>query len=96
MKGLFNFGDAIANLKAGNRVARSGWNGKGMWIALGGTPVTLEADKFWNPHSKAHAIANGGKAVVDPYFIMKTAQQSIQMGWVPSQADILADDWQLV
>jgi hypothetical protein len=31
-----------------------------MWIAIGGTPVILEAEKFRNIHSKAHAIANGG------------------------------------
>ena len=91
-----NFGLALEALKRGLRVARKGWNGKGMWVALGGTPVTLEADKFWNPHSRAHAVAMGGSAVVDPYIIMKTAQDSIQMGWVPSQADILADDWCII
>ncbi len=26
------FGDAIHFLKAGHRVARTGWNGKGMWL----------------------------------------------------------------
>jgi hypothetical protein len=29
-----NFGQALEELKAGNRVARSGWNGKGMWLEL--------------------------------------------------------------
>jgi Protein of unknown function (DUF2829) len=29
-----NFGEAIADLKAGKKVARSGWNGRGMWLAL--------------------------------------------------------------
>lgn len=29
-----NFGEAIASLKSGKRVAREGWNGKGMWLAL--------------------------------------------------------------
>lgn len=29
-----NFGDAICALKAGKHVARNGWNGKGMWLAL--------------------------------------------------------------
>lgn len=91
-----SFGLAIEALKQGKRVARSGWNGKGMWLALGGTPVTLEADKFWNPHSKAHAIANGGSAVVEPYIIMKTVRESIQMGWNPTQSDVLADDWLIV
>jgi len=31
---LMDFGDAIRNLKLGKRMAREGWNGKGMWICL--------------------------------------------------------------
>jgi len=27
-----DFGQALAFLKAGDRVARTGWNGKGMWL----------------------------------------------------------------
>lgn len=30
----FDFGTAIAALKVGQRVARAGWNGKGMWLEL--------------------------------------------------------------
>lgn len=30
----FSFGNALAALKRGDRVARAGWNGKGMWLAL--------------------------------------------------------------
>ncbi len=29
-----NFGEALAHLEAGRRVARSGWNGKYMWLEL--------------------------------------------------------------
>ncbi len=29
-----DFGGALQSLKAGKRVARAGWNGKGMWLAL--------------------------------------------------------------
>lgn len=29
-----NFGQALEQLKLGNRVVREGWNGKGMWIEL--------------------------------------------------------------
>ena len=32
----FDFGAALAALKAGQRVARIGWNGKGMWLSLSG------------------------------------------------------------
>jgi hypothetical protein len=31
---LLSFGDAVHFLKAGRRVSRAGWNGKGMWLAL--------------------------------------------------------------
>lgn len=34
MERLFSFGEAIENLKAGRRVQRDGWNGKGMWLGL--------------------------------------------------------------
>lgn len=29
-----DFGAALVELRAGQRVARSGWNGPGMWVAL--------------------------------------------------------------
>ncbi len=29
-----DFGGALKEMKAGERVARDGWNGKGMWLAL--------------------------------------------------------------
>jgi len=29
-----NFGEAITALRAGEKVARAGWNGKNMWLAL--------------------------------------------------------------
>lgn len=32
--GEFDFGIALDSLLGGRKVARSGWNGKGMWIAL--------------------------------------------------------------
>ena len=31
---MTDFGEAIAILKAGGRVSRTGWNGKGMWLEL--------------------------------------------------------------
>lgn len=91
-----NFGQAIEALKEGRRVAREGWNGKGMWIALGEGNPALEADKFWNPHTRAFAEQNGGTAEVLPYILFKTADNKILMGWLASQTDILAEDWVIV
>ncbi len=34
MEPMLNFGQALEHLKSGRRVARTGWNGKGMWLDL--------------------------------------------------------------
>lgn len=91
-----DFSWALRQLKEGRRVRRKGWNGKDMWIALGGTPVELEAEKFWNPHARSWAEENEGTAQVEGYILMKTAQGTIQMGWIATQSDILAEDWEVV
>lgn len=93
-----SFGDALAALKAGHRVAREGWNGKGMWLALSGVigGRRVDADKFWSPHNEAFARENGGSATVLPCITMKTASGEILMGWLASQTDMLADDWMVV
>ena len=88
-----DFSEALLCLKQGLRVARSGWNGKSMWIALGAGSQDLPASAFWNKHSKAYAEANGGTANVLPYIIFKTADGDILMGWLASQTDLLSNDW---
>jgi len=90
------FGLAIEALKRGDTVARTGWNGKGMWLCLGSGNPALEAAAFWNPHTRAFAESNGGTAPVLPYIIMKTAAGEILMGWLASQSDMLAEDWAIV
>jgi hypothetical protein len=90
-----DFGDAIRALKEGKRVAREGWNGKGMWLSLSGDPLisTIPADKFWSKNNAEFARANGGTAEVLPCITMKTADNKILMGWLASQTDMLATDW---
>lgn len=83
-------------MKDGNRVARSGWNGKNMWICLGEGNKSLPAESFWNRHTRAFAMENGGEAEVLPYIIMKTADNKVLMGWLASQSDMLAEDWIVV
>ncbi|QBQ99235.1 DUF2829 domain-containing protein [Paraburkholderia pallida] len=93
-----SFGLALEALKKGHRVARSGWNGKGMWLALscnGGREVP--AAGFWAPANREYAESQpGGVAVVLPSITMKTATGEILMGWLASQTDMLADDWLIV
>ena len=99
-----SFGDAIAALKAGQKVARAGWNGKGMWLSLscapGGDAIAgrreIAAENFWSANNSEYARQNGGSAVVLPCITMKTATGEILMGWLASQSDMLADDWEIV
>jgi hypothetical protein len=91
------FGEALIALKQGFRVARAGWNGKGMWLSLScGETREIPADSFWSPHNRQHAIESGGAAKVLPSITMKTATGEILMGWLASQTDMLAEDWQIV
>lgn len=90
------FGDALHMLKLGKKVARAGWNGKGMWISLSG-PIggrKTHADHFWSKNNGDYAREQPeGCATVLPCFTMKTATGEILMGWLASQSDMLAEDW---
>jgi len=91
------FGGALDALERGERVARAGWNGKGMWLSLScGETREIPAASFWSPHNRAHAESQGGTAKVLPSITMKTATGEILMGWLASQTDMLAKDWQVV
>ena len=94
----FDFGAALAALKAGQRVARIGWNGKGMWLSLSGPLHGREIafENFWSGNNSEYARKNGGTATVLPCITMKTATGEILMGWLASQTDMLAEDWQIV
>lgn len=92
------FGLALEALKAGRKVARSGWNGKGMWLSLSGGMVgrIVQADQFWSQSNHDYAESIGGQAHVLPCITMKTATGQILMGWLASQTDMLAEDWEIV
>lgn len=96
-----DFGDAIRALKRGERVARAGWNGKGMWLSLSSSAADdgvrlVPAEHFWSQHNAEYARQNGGAAEVLPCITMKTATGEILMGWLASQTDMLAEDWIIV
>jgi hypothetical protein len=92
-----DFGDAIRALKEGKRVARSGWNGKGMWLAYSPGSQALPAERFWAGANREFAERRAtGTADVLPCITMKTADEKILMGWLASQTDMLAEDWAVV
>lgn len=95
------FGAAIEALKAGKKVARAGWNGKGMWLSLSG-PLggrLIPSAAFWSRNNAEYAAQQdqfNGHAMVLPCITMKTATGEILMGWLASQTDMLAEDWRIV
>ena len=75
-----NFAGAIVQLKDGEKLTRKGWNGKGQYIFLA-EKVTCSDSKGYLYSSK-NAIAFWGTS-------------GLQVGWLASQADMLADDWEV-
>ena len=80
----FSFGEAIKYLKRGMKVARKGWNGKKQYIQLASGISYKTAD---NHIVNCEHDAIGNKAVA---FV---GTSGVQMGWLASQADMLAEDW---
>ena len=89
------FGMAIEAMKRGKKVARRGWNGKGMWLCvpLCEGPQEIPANGICGKPNAEYALQNGGTVKVMPYITMKAADGSIVMGWLASQTDMLAEDW---
>lgn len=84
--GELSFGAALAYLKQGKRVARRGWNGKGMWLLLVSTyGVSMELTYG----------ASTPRPELRPWIGMKTADNSF-VPWLASQTDILAEDWAVI
>lgn len=84
---LNNFGDAISALKDGLWARRMGWNGKGMHIYLeDDTSLPVRAGVF-----KGQARKYGAVVVL---YSSKTDVH--QPGWTCSQADMLAEDWEII
>lgn len=88
-----NFGQAIEELKNGKKVAREGWNGKGMWIVL--MPALYLEAGVVNGRTSKH-LGQGVDLDSQPYIAMFTANKQWQPGWLASQNDILAEDWIVV
>ena len=90
-----NFGEALEALKAGKKVARKGWNGKGMFLYLT-TGSDVPYSKLKAETQKALITYPHSTVKINGHIDMKAADDSIVVGWLASQTDMLAEDWQLV
>lgn len=88
------FGAAIQALKEGKRVAREGWNGKGMFLFL--LPAGTVPTKAIHDEALRKVIEEnvGGETFEALGSIrMFTADKKVLTGWLASQTDMLAEDW---
>ena len=77
------FGEALEAMKAGKKVARTCWNGKGMYLYIAdGKLLTQE-------------IGDGSYPFTDS-IVVKTADNRYCIGWLASQTDVLSEDWRIV
>lgn len=84
------FGLALEALKKGFKVARMGWNGKGLFVVYQkaypqGIPCNKQTAEAWG-------LNEGDLFKCDPYLQINTTDGSHAM-WVPSIRDCLAEDW---
>jgi hypothetical protein len=84
------FGTALTALKTGQRVARAGWNGKGMFVYL------VPANSYPAQTGAAKAFfGEGGMVPYNAYLALKGADDTVST-WAPSGSDALAEDWLIV
>jgi hypothetical protein len=82
-----DFGQALEGMKRGNKVAREGWNGKGMFLFL------VPGSQFEVNRAPLLGIyPEGTRITYRPHIDMKTADGEI-VPWIASQSDLLCDDW---
>jgi hypothetical protein len=98
-----DFSTALQELKAGQRISRAGWNGKGMFLWLnkgshnfknpdGGSDVN-EGDLIEGIREGLFEHGDEGTVTRLPNINMRAATGSTVTGWLASQTDLLAEDW---
>lgn len=88
---MFDFGMALEALKRGKAVSRKGWNGKFITLQNGSE---VEGNNMRNEPAKKYY--GDCKVKICPHIDMKAADGSYVVGWVASQTDMLAEDWDII
>ena len=81
------FGEAIEKVKAGQKIAREGWNGKKQYVELASRISYRNA---------AGEIVNADHDAIGNQALAFVGTSGVQLGWLASQADMLAEDWHTV
>jgi hypothetical protein len=91
--GKMSFSEALYALQCGAKIARAGWNGKGMFLTL---QQGSEVDGSLMRNENAKNFYGENKVKICPHIDMKAADGSYVVGWLASQTDMLSDDWCIV
>lgn len=87
---MFTFSIALERLKNGDKLSRTGWNGKGMFIFL------VPGSQFdVNRPPLLGLFDLGTRISYRPHIDIKNVDGTIAV-WAPSQTDMMADDWGVV
>lgn len=85
-----DFGETISALIAGNKMARTGWNGKDIFVYY------VPAGNYASYTAIGNELADdNGLVHYRPYFAIKNSDSTVST-WVPSVGDCLANDWHVV
>lgn len=105
------FGRALEFAKDGRLIARKGWNGKGMFVFMRpedelDTHTIITKVKSLPQSVKNYFLEKENndlpeeqgltKVKFTAYLCMKASDGTIVNGWLASQADMLADDWEVL
>lgn len=94
------FGRAIEYAKNGLKVARKGWNGRGMFVYLNPGSLRIgtvaEGGLINGVREDLFQTGSADTALRMPNLNLRAPNGSTITGWLASQTDILAEDWQLV
>lgn len=86
---MMTFSEALERIKTGDRVARSGWNGKGMFVFLvPGSVFKVNRPPLLGIYPEGTEVRYHG------HIDMRTADGTI-VPWLASQTDLLSDDWEI-
>lgn len=88
------YGEALEYAIKGEKIARAGWNGKGMYVVyVPGSIITKEQARS----GPAVEIAKTQDQIeILPHLDMKTADNKVMVGWTPNVMDTLAEDWVII
>lgn len=85
-----NFSQALELIKEGKKLARDGWNGKGLFVYL------VHGSKFIVNRPPLNAMYKEGTEITyNPHIDIKCADGHCSV-WAPSMGDVMAEDWKEV